>query len=157
MEAARRAGRNEAAKANISTKTAANASTSGSNGLTPNRSGLHIPAKTLEERGPRHRVILQARSPLGLQQYSLILCIAVSWTMTRWECNVNRAHRLGFLRCLSQCLNPRTFFMCNWYCPARLFLVILWMRTVTSGTGRSIPLSRRSSKGTVTFSRRLVQ
>lgn len=36
-EAARRAGTGEAAKANVSTKTAANASTSGSNGLTPYR------------------------------------------------------------------------------------------------------------------------
>jgi hypothetical protein len=54
-----------------------------------------------------------------------------------------RTHRLGFCRRVSQCLNPKTFLMCNWYSPARRFLVTLWMRTVTSGTGRFIPLRRR--------------
>ena len=49
---------------------------------------------------------------------------------------------IHFRRRLSQCLNPRTFLMCNWYSPARRSFVILWIRTVTSGTGGFIPLSR---------------
>jgi hypothetical protein len=36
-------------------------------------------------------------------------------------------------------------------------LVILWISTVTSGTGGFIPLSRRSSKGNETFANRFVQ
>jgi hypothetical protein len=60
-------------------------------------------------------------------------------------------------RRLSRCLNPRTFLMCNLYSPARRSLVTLSMRTVTSGTGRFIPLGKRSSKGTENFSNRFVQ
>jgi hypothetical protein len=47
--------------------------------------------------------------------------------------------------------------MCNVYSPARRSLVTLSMRTVTSGTGRFIPLGKRSSKGTENFSNRFVQ
>jgi hypothetical protein len=66
-------------------------------------------------------------------------------------------HRLGFCCRLSQCLNARTFLMCNWYSPARRSVVTLWIITVTSGTGEFIPLSRHNSNGTETFSERLVQ
>ena len=57
IEAARRAGSNEAAKASISTKTAASASTSGSKGLTPNRNEPQQPG------GRRQRPAILQRNP----------------------------------------------------------------------------------------------
>ena len=84
---------------------------------------------------------------------------SVSW---RWRASPSirgseRTQRFGFCRWLSQCLNPRTFLMRSWYSPARRSFVILWISTVASGTAGFIPLSRRSSNGTETLAKRLVQ
>jgi hypothetical protein len=68
-----------------------------------------------------------------------------------------QCHRLGFCRRLFRCLNPRTFLMCSRYSLARRSLTILWISTVTSGTGGFIPFSRRNSNGIETFAKRLVQ
>jgi hypothetical protein len=66
-------------------------------------------------------------------------------------------HLLGFCRRLSQCLYPKTLLMWSRYSPARRSFVILWISTVTSGTGGFIPLRRRSSNGSETFAKRFVQ